>query len=254
MNVISMEVIVIHIYKIECVITGKVYIGASKDIDKRLWQHENDLKNNHHHNKAMQYDWNLYSRDNFIFEILEECDHIFVDDRERYWIDYYGGLENIKTYNLQSGGVHGFSYAEKVLDVMREKKKGIEGNSHPRYGVAHTEESKMKISEHTKGRVPWNKGVPRTEETKKKISEANKGKISYRKGITMSEEDRQKLRDSLKDCHLGKKHSKETRQKMSASQMGNKNNLGKKRSEETRKKQSESAKIGWLKRKGLIVI
>ena len=47
-----------------------------------------------------------------------------------------------------------------------------------RLGCKHSEETRRKISESTKGRVPWNKGllggvtsgVPRSDEVKKKIS------------------------------------------------------------------------------------
>ena len=44
----------------------------------------------------------------------------------------------------------------------------------------HSNETKMKISNALKGKIPWNKGLHNiyqcSEETKKKISKANKGK------------------------------------------------------------------------------
>ena len=43
-------------------------------------------------------------------------------------------------------------------------------------GKKHTKESKEKIGEKHKGKIPWNKGRPRTEEEKRKISETLKKK------------------------------------------------------------------------------
>jgi hypothetical protein len=83
------------------------------------------------------------------------------------------------------------------------------------------------------------KGIPRTEDTKKKISNG----------------------------HIGMKHSKETKLKMSKKKLGNQIQLGLKRTEDTkkllreshlgikqsettRKKRSISMKEAWRKRKG----
>ena len=47
-----------------------------------------------------------------------------------------------------------------------------------------SEETKLKISERTKGRIPWNKGKKEiyTEETIRKMSDNSKGKIPWNKG------------------------------------------------------------------------
>ena len=47
-------------------------------------------------------------------------------------------------------------------------------------GFKHSDETKKKISEVHKGKIPWNKGKKNTEETRKKISEALKGKKNTR--------------------------------------------------------------------------
>lgn len=48
---------------------------------------------------------------------------------------------------------------------MNKRRKGLPG-------AKHTPETREKMSETRKGRVPWNKGIPRSEEDKKKISQA----------------------------------------------------------------------------------
>jgi hypothetical protein len=43
-------------------------------------------------------------------------------------------------------------------------------------GRHHTEKSKQKMSDSSKGKTPWNKGKPRSEKTKQKISKSHIGK------------------------------------------------------------------------------
>ena len=43
-----------------------------------------------------------YGGENFNFEIIEECNIDNIDDRERYWIDFYKKKNGV--YNIESGG------------------------------------------------------------------------------------------------------------------------------------------------------
>jgi group I intron endonuclease len=83
-------------------------------------------------------------------------------------------------------------------------------------------------------------------ETKEKISKLGKGrKHSEETRKKMSESKKnisEETRKKLSDLKKGKKFSEEHRKKLSESQKGKKNSLGKKYSEETRKKMSESKK------------
>lgn len=58
------------------------------------------------------------------------------------------------------------------------------------------------------------------ERARKAISTAKKGKPSNRKGIPMSEEQKIKLRNSLKGKYIGRKHSEETKLKLSLTTSG----------------------------------
>ena len=62
------------IYKITCKINNRIYIGSSKNIMQRWKEHKQKLNKNIHDNMFLQRDWNRYGEDNFIFEILEECE------------------------------------------------------------------------------------------------------------------------------------------------------------------------------------
>lgn len=68
-------------------------------------------------------------------------------------------------------------------------------------------ETRRKMSEARKGKVPWNKGVPMSDETKKRVSEAKKGTV-------ISQEQRRKISQALS----GIKRTEETRAKMRAAQ------------------------------------
>ena len=69
--------------------------------------------------------------------------------------------------------------------------------------MKHTEESRTKISESTKGRVPWNKGLnksdPRVLKNTAGISIKNKGRIPWNKGIVGVQKWSEKRREIAKE-------------------------------------------------------
>lgn len=90
----------IGIYKITNNLNGKSYIGQSVHIDRRFQEHKNSAKNPHN---LIHLAMNKYGCDNFTFEVLEQCDINDLDNREKYYIDYFGTLVP-KGYNVQLGG------------------------------------------------------------------------------------------------------------------------------------------------------
>jgi group I intron endonuclease len=77
-----------------------------------------------------------------------------------------------------------------------------------------------------------------TDEFRQKISELHKGKTPCNKGVPMPDW----LKEKLLATHIGKKHSEETRKKMSKARVGRKPMLEKHHSEETRKRISKALK------------
>lgn len=61
------------VYKITNIKNQKIYIGSSKNILQRWKNHIRELESNSHKNVFLQEDWNEYKKEDFIFEILEEC-------------------------------------------------------------------------------------------------------------------------------------------------------------------------------------
>jgi len=84
---------------------------------------------------------------------------------------------------------------KKVLSKEHKSRisKSLKGKNNPFYGKKHSEETKKKISDSSKGRVPWNKGKIGiyTKEVIMKIIEGNKKKI-------FSKETRKKISESNK--------------------------------------------------------
>lgn len=109
------------IYKITNLINGKIYIGQSINIKSRFYDHckKNDSSLV---GKAIQ----KYGKQNFSFEIIEECPPEKLDEQEQYWIAYYDccildGQE--KGYNRTRGGQNNrIDYYKNILDLWNKGK------------------------------------------------------------------------------------------------------------------------------------
>lgn len=101
----------IGIYKIENLINHKVYIGQSVEIEKR-WQKHLSAKDDFVIHRALH----KYGKENFSFQIIEECNLLDLDKKEKYWITYYNSLVP-NGYNMIQGGSNGAGFAKgkKVL-------------------------------------------------------------------------------------------------------------------------------------------
>lgn len=75
----------IGIYKITNKINGMVYIGQSVRIERRFTEHNIPSNNSTLIDKAI----NEYGKENFTYEVIEECEIKDLIDREQYWINYY---------------------------------------------------------------------------------------------------------------------------------------------------------------------
>lgn len=186
------------IYKIQCTINKKVYIGQSGDIKTRFRTHKNKLRKNKHDNQYLQNAYIKYGEESFKYEIIEVCNKELLDVKEIYWINFYNSLDEYFGYNMQSGGHKNKNLAESTKKLMSEQRRG---EKHPNFGKHLSEETRNKISESHQGKILSEKhkqklkgrkssflGRHHTEESKRKLSEARKGK----KGHSNSEEARRK--------------------------------------------------------------
>ena len=173
--------------------SGKVYIGiTSRSVEQRWGCNGYGYYGQPFFSAILKYGW-----DNIKHEILyTNLSKEEAEEKEIELIKQYKSNKSGCGYNADNGG---FSVG--------------------RCG----EQTKRKISEATKGRIPWNKGIPRTaeekrkmslshigktkgekngnygkpmsEEAKRKSSEAHKGKPAWNKGTHLSEAEKNKIRE-----------------------------------------------------------
>lgn len=121
----------IGIYIITNQINGKVYIGQSQNIELRWKAHRNRPfnSNSNDYEKPLYRAIRKYGLDNFSFQILEQCDIKDLDNREKYWIDYYKSTDVNNGYNLTKGGETGVPIKiseeerDKIIDYLQTSDK-----------------------------------------------------------------------------------------------------------------------------------
>ena len=87
------------IYKFINKINGKIYIGQSVNIDRRIREHFCRYDGTPFH-LALE----KYGKENFITEILEECEPEELNEKEKYYILLYNSENKQIGYNRTCGG------------------------------------------------------------------------------------------------------------------------------------------------------
>ena len=89
----------IGIYKITNKINNKAYVGQSNDIERRFKEHQVCGRRSR---IPLDLAIEKYGKDNFLYEVLEECSIEELNEKETYWITT---LETHLTgYNCNTGG------------------------------------------------------------------------------------------------------------------------------------------------------
>jgi len=90
------------VYKITNSINDKVYVGQTvQKLRERL--DANNIEN--HYNEYLRNAFNKHGYDSFCVSVLSYCDTIDeLNEKEAYWISFYGSTEQSKGYNLLEGG------------------------------------------------------------------------------------------------------------------------------------------------------
>lgn len=151
----------IGIYKITSP-SGKIYIGQSNNVEKRLKDYLKEYKCMSSQ-KRLYNSFLKYGSENHIFEILEECFFDELNNRERFWQEYYNstglkGLNCILTQTTEKKRVLSDETRIKLSKSLKGKFSGEKnpmygkfGSLNPFYGKKHTEETKQIIKEKNTG-------------------------------------------------------------------------------------------------------
>lgn len=93
-----------YIYKITNKLNNKVYIGQTiRTIEERWKDHQRLLYNEKSNTRPLYLAMAKYGLNNFIIEELEEVkNNKLLDEREKYWINYYNSYN--EGYNATYGG------------------------------------------------------------------------------------------------------------------------------------------------------
>ena len=132
------------IYKIINKNNGKIYIGRTKQLRRRMTEHRSQYNRQDRTNNSPLYiAMRKEGIENFYHEIIEETEDFEKScELEKYYIQYYRenlGRDNV--YNYQKGGVGGQSH-------------NIDGNNNPMYGKHWTEDEKKQVC---RGLTEYNK-------------------------------------------------------------------------------------------------
>jgi len=187
------------IYKMTCLPNGKIYIGSSEDVDKRIKVHFRRLKNNNHTNPHLQNAYNLYGANEFSLMVLEECERESLLEREQYWMDLtqcYNrkiGFNNCKKSDRPTGYKHTDHAKYKMRQAKLGKKlpqKQIAKMVESRKGFKHSKETKDKISKANGGINNGMFGRKEDEDHKKERMKNFLAKPRWNKGLTKNSDER----------------------------------------------------------------
>ena len=195
------------IYKTTNLINNKIYVGRDKHNNPKYYGSGTLLK------RAIK----KYGKESFIKEIIcEESNLILLNELEVYWIETMKSTNPLIGYNLQKGGQGGDWDSLTEEQKNHIKKRISESNKNRKF-------SKVTLEKKSKSMIGKNTGN-RSDETKLKMSINRTGKgignTPSNKGKKASNETIQKLKELCsgdKNGMYGKKHTEESRLKMSLS-------------------------------------
>lgn len=165
----------VGVYKITCLANNKIYIGSSKNIDKRFKNHIQKLENNKHTNSYLQSAWNLHSKENFKFEIIETCDEKELITKEQMWMDKTNCYNREIGFNacVKADRPLGYKHDDIAKQKMSKAKLGIKP---PKDRIEKTRQKNI--------------GKKRSEEFKINLSHQRTGHQNPMFGKKLSEEER----------------------------------------------------------------
>lgn len=239
------------IYKLTCVANGKIYVGKSVSLNKRLNRHKNckcSKNNSFIHNAILKYGWGSFEVE--ILEIFEDFNKLahnsILLEREAHYIQVFKSANKSKGYNIceYSNDCTGRTLTEEHKEKLRKANIGkkmseesIEKTRQANLGRKNSPETIEKIRLSRLGKKASNETKEKlrnrrhSDETKEKMRQARLGK-------PRSEETKRKCREN----NIGKKRSEETKEKIRQA------NLGKKRSDEV-KERIRQTMLATMKRK-----
>lgn len=174
------------IYCIKNRASGRVYVGSSINVEKRIARHRYLLRRGKHWSHLMCRSWEKYGEQSFEFVLVETVeDANFLLPREQFWIWRTGAH------------LTGFNTLE-VPDRLS--------------GYKHSAASRLKISAGKTGKPSWKKGVPLSKERRAQLLAARLAytltpadiakRAAAQRGLKRSPETKRRISEALKAACL----------------------------------------------------
>ena len=135
-----------YVYYIKCKINGKVYVGETKNYNRRIESHFRcgEKADNPRQKYPLYQDILKYGRDNFEFGVLQIVKSEDSINAEEQWIKKLDSFKNgyNMAYRSNRGGL-GYKHSKESIEKI--KKHSI-GSNNAFYGKTHSDQTKKRIS------------------------------------------------------------------------------------------------------------
>lgn len=214
----------IGVYVIQCIPTGRFYIGSSDNIPKRKRRHLRDLRRGYHHNTFLQRVYNKYGEESLTWKCRTVKSREQALALEQHYL--YSHMFNPKCMNI---GVHATGgdnlthnpNRDKIIarisasvkancDAMSNEERrslfGLPGKRNGMYGKTHSKKTRRKMSEVGKARgYEHLLGIRKSEQGRRNIAEAARARVQSPDYV---------------NPFKGKTHTAEVRARLSAASKG----------------------------------
>ena len=111
-----------YIYVFRNLVNGKVYVGQTINPLRRKSGHLCAAKRGDDY--PLPRSMRKHGIENFLFEVIEECDDAVINEREKFWIAHLDSRNPDKGYNLHIGG------CSTTIESHRKLSEALKGNTH----------------------------------------------------------------------------------------------------------------------------
>lgn len=142
--------------------TGRIYIGKTVDLRKRINCHKHSAKSNKNfilYNSIKKYGWDAH-----VISVIEECEETMLDQREMFWIKELNTYcqDNPNGMNMTKGGEGQRSSWMHKTELRGWFSKRFTGEGNPFFGKKHTKEfCERKSKEVSEYNIKNGKNIPK---------------------------------------------------------------------------------------------